>query len=154
MSPIDIRVERNTLVDMHNDLEHPYKDEILTVEKILGPEADYEAIIVDLKKLCEKHKDIIFAEYEDEGIHLTNGFRAKKSDFRPVDPGTYKEAFGGWHDVLKKRGVQGWKINGLARLLYCKGEKELAQHIDFGHGLEVQHNPEGRIECPMEPRAN
>lgn len=120
-------------------LEQPNK-EILTIEKVLGPNSDYNQIIVDLKSLLEKHEGIVVSDYKEAGISATNAYFTREKN-RPVDPVEYDDAHREWLAFKKKKNIQ-VPTSVLGRFLYCRGEKELAKQIDLGHGPAGQEHPE------------
>lgn len=131
---------------------------IMTIEQLLGPKANLNAIVVDLGKIFrnKEYTGFVASVFDDEeGIHLTqNCLRARGDVNRHVDVLEYKEMFSQWKAFLKKWGIadlpyeeQARRVHLLARVLYCNGREE-AKSIDFGYGAEAQNNPEGRVECP------
>lgn len=124
--------------------------EILTIDKVLGPNGDYNQIILDLKNWLAKHEDgIVVSDFEEAGISATNEyFREEKN--RPVDPSVYKDVHQQWIEFKKKKNIQ-VPTDVLGRFLYCRGEKDLAKQVDIGHGPKGQHNPSeylGNTVCP------
>ncbi len=129
---------------------------ILTIEQLLGPKANINAIVVDLDRILrdKKDKSFVFSVFDDDGMKLTQDcLRARGVDQR-VDPLDYKDAFSQWKGLLERWGIaalpygeQERKVHLLARVLHCNGKPE-AKFIDFGYGPEAQNNPEGRVECP------
>lgn len=114
--------------------------EILTIEKVLGPNSNYDQIVIDLKSLLEKHEGIVVSDYKEDGIYATNAYFTKEKN-RPVDPEEYDDAYQEWLAFKKKKNIQ-VPTEVLGRFLYCKGEKELARQIDMGHGPAGQEHPE------------
>ncbi len=121
--------------------QQPHNNEILTIEKVLGPNSDYNQIIVDLKSLLEKHKGVVFSDYEEEGIYLSNMTLLQN---KTVDPLEYKEAIKEWQAFMHNKKIP-VNTSELGRFLYCKGETELVEQIDLGHGPEGQKNPQSCI---------
>ncbi len=130
----------------------------MTIEQLLGPKANINAIVVDLNRIFRGNEDTGFvasAFDKEEGMHLTQDcLRARGERNRHVDPIDYGEMFQDWRAFLAKWGItnlpyseQEQKVHLLARVLHCNGKPE-AKFIDFGYGPEAQNNPEGRVECP------
>lgn len=123
--------------------------EILTIEKVLGPDSDYNQIIVDLKDLLSRHEGVVVSDFEEAGISATNAYRAVTGG-GPFNPAEYKTIHQQWLDFMKKKNIQ-VPARVLGRFLYCRGEKELAKQIDLGHGAMAQSNPEEYVKntiCP------
>lgn len=123
--------------------------EILTIEKVLGPNSNYNQIIVDLKNLLKKHEGIVVSDYKEAGIYATNAYFTRAKN-RPVDPEQYDDAYNEWIDFRKNKNIQ-VPTSVLGRFLYCRGEKEIAKQIDLGHGPAGQAHPEEYVQniiCP------
>ncbi|MDP1689625.1 MAG: hypothetical protein Q8L52_00225 [bacterium] len=145
-----------------NNIEHQEHHQhneggIMTIEQLLGPKANIDAIVVDLGRILrnKENQGFVFSVFDDDGMHLTEDcLRARGNRNQRVDLLEYKDMFSQWQRFLKKWGIadlpyeeQIKKVHLLARVLHCNGREE-AKSIDFGYDAEAQNNPEGRVECP------
>lgn len=125
--------------------------EILTIEKVLGPNSNYDRIIVDLKKVLmnDENRNIVISDFEEAGIAASNEYRMKEGT-NPVNLGQYKDINNWWLDYKMRKNIQ-VPTSVFGRFLYCKGEKELAARIDLGHGPAGQMHPDEYLQntiCP------
>ncbi|MFA6519501.1 MAG: hypothetical protein WCT41_01605 [Candidatus Paceibacterota bacterium] len=136
---------------------------ILTIEQLLGPKVNINAITVDLDRILRRKRDggIVLSVFDEDGMKLTQDCLWARGVDERVDPLDYKDTFDQWRRLLEKWGIaalpyeeQERKVHLLARILYCNGKVEEAKSIDFGYGADVQNNPEGRVECPYSNALN
>ncbi len=120
-------------------------EKIMTIEDLLGPENNYEAIIVDLKELCNNYKDFIFSDNAERGAHFSSMISKEQ------DHSKYYEANKKWVNIVYKYKIPIDKLNSLSKALYCKGEKQIAKQLDLGLTIYEQRNAEDyfkNITCP------
>lgn len=120
-----------------------YKEDNFEMEK------DYTKIISDLKGLCNKYEGVIFSDDEERGETFSRIILADKNE--RLEPRNYKIANQEWREIMTKNNYPLNKLDLLVKVLYCRGEKEIAKQIDFGLGYGEQRNAEEyfkSIICP------
>lgn len=114
------------------------KEKIMTIEDLLGPESNYEAIKIDLKKLCsnKRYAGFVFSDDFDRGYDFS------KIISQNLEGTIYGEANKEWTDIIHKYKIPVTKLGALSKALYCAGETEIAKRLDLGLTIDEQRNPE------------